>query len=146
MIRVPLLLLAPLALVSATLAAQAPASTGLDTAGMDRDVKPGDAVVADDDGVVVVPRLLAEATAAKAQQRFGELALAARGLARVAMQRRERFLPGAAAFGHGSRLGLLEPSPQPPQVAPVMQHEHAENQRDAGPEPAPHGAQAVRRP
>ena len=43
MIRVPLLLLAPLAFVSTTLAAQAPASAGLDTAGMDRDVKPGDA-------------------------------------------------------------------------------------------------------
>ena len=44
MIRVPLLrLLAPLTVVSSTLAAQAPTSVGLDTAGMDRDVKPGDA-------------------------------------------------------------------------------------------------------
>ncbi len=44
MIRVPLLrLLAPLALVSTTLAAQAAPSPGLDTAGMDREVKPGNA-------------------------------------------------------------------------------------------------------
>ena len=43
MIRVPLVrLLAPLALVATPLVAQAPA-IGLDTAGMDRTVKPGDA-------------------------------------------------------------------------------------------------------
>ena len=43
MIRVPLLrLLAPLTLLSTTLAAQAAPTPDLDTAGMDRDVKPGD--------------------------------------------------------------------------------------------------------
>ena len=35
-------------------------------------VEPGDAVVADDDGVVVVPRKYATATAAKAQKRFDD--------------------------------------------------------------------------
>jgi len=44
MIRVPLLrLLGLLAFASTTLAAQAPPAAGLDTAGMDREVKPGDA-------------------------------------------------------------------------------------------------------
>src|SRR6476619_4343675 len=44
MIRVPLLrLLAPIVFVSTTLAAQAPPVPRLDTAGMDREVKPGDA-------------------------------------------------------------------------------------------------------
>jgi len=44
MIRAPLFrLLAPLALVSTSLAAQAAPSPGLDTTGMDREVKPGDA-------------------------------------------------------------------------------------------------------
>src|SRR3954470_14632877 len=44
MIRVPLLrLLGLLAFGSTTLAAQGPSAAGLDTAGMDREVKPGDA-------------------------------------------------------------------------------------------------------
>jgi putative endopeptidase len=44
MIRIPFVrLLAPLAVISTSLAAQAPPSVGLDTAGMDRSVKPGDA-------------------------------------------------------------------------------------------------------
>ena len=105
MIRVPLLrLLAPLAVVSSTLAAQAPASVGLDTAGMDRDGQAGRRVLR------IRQRLLAPAGprsrpigAPTGRARFSSSRPTARSPISSAIPRTPRRRPGPIC-GEGGRL------------------------------------------
>ena len=70
-------------------------------------VEPGDAVVADDDGVVIVPKKLAVETAAKAQKRFDDEDGKRKQLA--GGRARPRHVQYARAAGEG-RIGLRRQS------------------------------------